>query len=338
MQNAPSNPIRVARRGLRAAALTIVLLALAGCGLQPASSFVPRVAPGSIERIDGLPANERITVVSKNFTEQIILGKMTVLALTAAGFDVRDMTNVPGSQPSRELMLSGGADVSWEYTGTAWLTYLGEEQGIADPRAQFEAVRDADATSGLTWLEPAPLNNTYALAVREEEAERLGITKLSQIADIPVEDRTICVESEFNSRSDGLNGMLDTYDIPRGDPEGVPEGNVMIFDTGAVYTAVDGGTCTFGEVFTTDGRIDSLGLRVLEDDRGYFPAYNGAPVVRTEVLERYPQIADVLGQIAPALTDDALRQLNLRVDENGEEPVDVAFDFLVDNGFIAPRG
>jgi hypothetical protein len=161
--------------------------------------------------------------------------------------------------------------------------------GIPDRQEQYEAVRDADLANGLTWLPPAPANNTYAFAVRSEAVPELGgIDSLSDIAALPVEQRTFCVESEFATRSDGFEPMLEAYGIPLGDPQGVPRDNVNILDTGAVYTATDNGLCNFGEVFTTDGRIPALDLTVLEDDRAFFPAYNVAPVVLTETLEQHP--------------------------------------------------
>lgn len=318
----------IATTGIAAAGL----LALTGCGLQPATAFVPEVAPGSIEQLD-LPDGAAITVTSKNFTEQLILGKVAVLGAKAAGFEVTDMTNVPGSQPARELLLSGTADMTWEYTGTAWLTFLGQTEGIPDPTLQYEAVRDADLANGLTWLPTAPLNNTYAMAVRASAVEELGgITKMSELTALAPEDLSFCVEAEFNSRPDGMTPMLAAYGLERG--SGVRESDINIFDTGAVYTATARGTCNFGEVFTTDGRIDSLDLVVLEDDLGFFPAYNVAAVLSSETLAEYPELADVFAQISPEITDEKLRELNLRVDEGGEEPADVAFDFMIEAGFI----
>ena len=321
------------RRVLSTAAVTTAgLAALTGCGLQPATAFVPDVAPGSIERLD-LPDGAAITITSKNFTEQLILGKVAVLAATAAGFEVTDMTNVPGSQPARDLLLSGTADMTWEYTGTAWLTFLGQAEGIPDPTLQYEAVRDADKANGLTWLPPAPLNNTYAMAVRASAVEELGgISKMSELTALASEDLTFCVEAEFNSRPDGMTPMLAAYGLERG--SSVRESDINIFDTGAVYTATARGICNFGEVFTTDGRIDSLDLVVLEDDLDFFPAYNVAAVLSSETLAEYPELADVFAQISPEITDEKLRELNLRVDEGGEEPADVAFDFMIEAGFI----
>ena len=308
---------------------------LAGCGLQPATSYVPPVEPGKIQPIEGLPQDADLTVVSKNFTEQLILGKIAVLAAQTAGFDVTDFTNVPGSQPTREIMTSGEGDVAYEYTGTAWITYMGHETGIPDKQQQWEAVHRADLENGLTWGRPAPLNNTYAFAVRSDSIPELGgISELSGISALPVRERTFCVEAEFNSRPDGLNPMLEAYGLQRGSDSGVPEENIGIYDTGAVYSALANGDCNFGEVFTTDGRIDSLDLTVLEDDRHFFPAYNAAPVFNTGTLQKYPQLADVFEQVSPLLTDETMRQLNLRVDENGEEPADVARDWMISRGLV----
>lgn len=330
------NPLgRTPRRRLGVALIGLGVAAVAACGLQPATAYTPQAAPGTIEEIPDLPEDAAVTVTGKNFTEQLILGKVAVIAAQAAGFQVTDLTNVPGSVPVRELMLSGEADITIEYTGTAWLTYLGEEEGIPDQQEQWEAVRDADEANGLTWLEPAPLNNTYAFAVRTEALPELDdVATLSEMAALPVEDRTFCVEPEFNSRADGMGPMLEAYEIPRGEADGVPDDNIRIFDTGAVYTATDQGTCNFGEVFTTDGRIDSLDLTVLEDDRGYFPAYNAAVVLNTETLQTHPELEQIFDLVSAELTDERLRELNLRVDEGGELPADVAFDFMLEMGFI----
>lgn len=332
--------IRGSRRMTAAAAgAAVVGLALGGCGLQPAASYTPESSPGSIQPIEGLPGDAKLTLVSKNFTEQLILGKIAVMTAQAAGFEVTDLANVPGSQPVRELMLSGQADMAWEYTGSAWISYLGMESAIADKTEQWQAVYDADLANGLTWGKPAPMNNTYAMAVRTEAVAELGgISKMSDIAKLPVEERTFCLEAEFNSRPDGFNPMAEAYGMPRGAADGVPEENIGIYDTGAVYTAADEGACNFGEVFTTDGRIDSLDLTVLEDDRRFFPAYNGSPVFNSATLEKYPELEGAFAQVSPLLSDEVLRQLNLKVDVLGEDPADVAYDWMLAEGLINPPG
>ena len=160
------------------------------------------------------------------------------------------------------------------------------------------------------------------------------MSRLSDIANLPVEDRTFCVEAEFASRNDGFVPMLETYGIPLGDPQGVPRENIVTLDTGAVYEAIDQGACNFGEVFTTDGRIKSLNLAVLEDDKNFFPKYNVSVVVRQQTLEQAPQLRQLLEPVTDALTDDVLIELNARVDVDGEEPVDVAWSWLQEAGFL----
>lgn len=311
--------------------LSVSALALAGCGLEPSTAYVPPAEPGSIVPVEGAEGTE-VSVTSKNFTEQLILGKIAVLTVQAAGFETEDITNVPGSQPVRELMVSGEADFTFEYTGTAWLTYMGHERGIPDQREQWQAVHDEDLDNGLTWGEPASVNNTYAMAVRSEYAEEHGLEKVSDIARLPVEERTFCVESEFNSRSDGLTPMLAHYGLDRGSD--VPEDNIGIYDTGAIYSATDEGECNFGEVFSTDGRIPALDLTVLEDDRQFFPAYNVSPVFSTELVEEFPALEQVVEPVTAALTDEVMQELNRQVDVEGRDPADVAYEWMLDEGFV----
>jgi osmoprotectant transport system substrate-binding protein len=324
------------RPRLLAATAAAAASLLAACGLQPATGYVPAVEPGSIAPVDGAE-DITVTVGSKNFTEQLILGKIAVIALRAAGFQVTDSTNIPGSVASRQGQLSGDVDMGWEYTGTAWVAYMGQT-GIPDREQQWRSVHEADLGNGLTWLPPAPMNNTYGFAMGPDAAAELGIDAQSQITDLPVEERTFCVESEFRSRDDGLEPMLEHYGIPLDDPAGVPSSNIKVMDTGAIYAAIAAGECSFGEVFTTDGRILALDLTVLEDDEKYFPSYNVAAVVRTEKLEEAPEIAEVFEQITPLLTDELLIDLNARVDVQGEEPADVALDWMVSEGLVtAPQ-
>lgn len=322
------------RRALPAASLGLVaVLGLSGCGLSPSASYVPQFEPGSIEPVDGAE-DVSVNVVSKNFTEQLILGKILVLAAEAGGYDVTDQTNVPGSQPVRKMMVEGEGDLTIEYTGTAWITYMGHEEGIPDPHEQWEAVAEEDEANDLVWGPPATFNNTYALAVRSEYAQEHGLSTISDLHDLPVEERTLCVEAEFNSRADGLNPLLEHYGLDRDGPE-MPDDNIGIYDTGAIYTATDNGDCTVGEVFATDGRILSLDLTVLEDDRQYFPAYNGSAVYKGQTLEESPELAGIMDQIMPRLDNETLQELNAQVDVEGREPVDVAYDWMVEEGFIA---
>ena len=310
------------------AGLAIASTALAGCGLRSASGAVLEARPGAIQHYDSLDG-AKITVIAKDFTEQLILGNMVSIVLAAAGADVTNLTNTPGSFGVRQAMLDGNADVSPEYTGTGWINYLGNEQPVKGAQAQWQAVNEADRANDLTWLPPAPMNNTYAFAIRESEAERLGVTKLSDLERLSKQELTFCVESEFASRNDGFVPMLATYGLAREDL-----GRVTNLDTGVIYTATANGDCNFGEVFTTDGRIPALNLRVLEDDRQFFPLYNLTEVIRTEVLEAHPELAEIFGQLNPLMTNEVMLTLNAKVDNDGEDPALVARDWLIEQGLL----
>lgn len=320
------------RRSLILGGVGLLGLGLSGCGLGTGGGFVPTgTVAGPIEDVDLSGAS--IAVGSKNFTEQLVLGKMAVVLLRSAGADTEDLTNIPGSSSARQAMIEDQVQMQWEYTGTAWIAYLGETKPIPDEEKQYEAVRERDLEENeLVWLPPAPMNNTYGFAAPREKAEELGITKLSELPDVPTEDLTFCVESEFNNRNDGFNPMLKTYGMAKG--QDFPTDNVKVLDTGAIYSATDNGTCTFGEVFTTDGRIKALDLVVLEDDKEFFPKYNVAPVLTKAVVDENPAVEDLFGPVVEKLTDDVLIELNAKVDVDGEDPADVAFGWLEDEGFI----
>ncbi|MDV7244244.1 MULTISPECIES: glycine betaine ABC transporter substrate-binding protein [Rhodococcus] len=320
------------RRTLAATALACSVTLLAGCGLESGGALPLSVLPGSIQPVPELEG-VKITVGSKDFTEQVILGYIIEFALSAAGADVRDLTNIQGSNSTRDAQLDGQIDVTYEYTGTGWINYLGNETPVPDPVAQFEAVRDEDLErNAMVWVEPAPMNNTYALAMNRQTAEQTGITTLSQYADLVNRDpaaATTCVETEFNVRQDGFPGLAATYGF---DPA---RANRQILQTGIIYQATaDGTQCKFGEVFTTDGRIIALDLILLEDDRQFFPKYNPAITMRKDFADAHPQVAEVMAPISDALTNEEVTEMNRLVDVEGQEPADVARNWLADKGFV----
>jgi osmoprotectant transport system substrate-binding protein len=320
------------KRAVLAAWAVAVSSALAGCGLGTAAGFTPTgTLGGDVKEVD--LAGASLSVGSKNFTEQLILGKIAVILMKSAGADVTDLTNIPGSASARYAQVDGQIDMEWEYTGTAWISYLGHTKPIPDEKKQYEAVRDEDLKENdLAWLEPAPMNNTYGFATPTETLKKLGITKLSEIKKLPKDKRTFCVESEFKNRNDGFEPMLEAYGIPLG--SGVSNSNVKTLATGAIYAATDQGECTFGEVFTTDGRIKALDLTVLEDDKNFFPVYNVAPVLRKEVLDANPDLEKLFAPVAEKLTNKVLLDLNAQVDVDGRDPTDVAMDWLKKEGFV----
>ncbi|MFZ0832550.1 MAG: glycine betaine ABC transporter substrate-binding protein [Mycobacterium sp.] len=310
-----------------AVALACALLTF-GCGLRSASGAVLEAKPGIIKHYDSLEG-VKITVAAKDFTEQLILGNMLAIILNAAGADVTNQTNTPGSFGVRQALLDGRANIAPEYTGTGWINYLGHDEPIRNPREQWQAVNEADKANGLTWLPPAPMNNTYAFAIRESEARRLGVTKLSDLKRLPRSDLTFCVESEFASRNDGFVPMLSTYGMTKDDI-----GRVITLDTGVIYSATADGECNFGEVFTTDGRIPALHLRVLDDDRHFFPLYNLTEVIDTELLARHPELAEIFAELNPRLTNETMLGLNAKVDTDGDDPAIVARDWLIQQGLL----
>lgn len=274
----------------------------------------------------------KFTVGSKEFTEQLILGKMTVLLLQNAGADVKDQTGLVGSPVVRKALTSGQIDMYWEYTGTGWITHLKNTKPVPDERQQFEAVRDADAKNGITWLEPAPMNNTYAIATNEQNAQQLGVSKLSDYAGVAnrdVNQASTCAAAEFLGRDDGFPGLEKAYGF------NLPNNKVSELELGIVYNSVSkGNPCKFGEVFTTDGRIQTLKLKVLEDDKNFFPKYNASLNIRTDVYNKYPQVKDIFAKLSPMLTNEQMIELNKQVDVDGDEPEEVARTFLEDKGLI----
>jgi osmoprotectant transport system substrate-binding protein len=308
--------------------LSVCAALLSGCGLRSASGAVLAANPGSIKHeksLDGV----HLTVAAKDFTEQLILGNMLSTLLATAGADVTNLSNTPGSFGVRQALLKRDVDLSPEYTGTGWINYLGNEKPIKGAQKQYQAVLKADKNNGLTWLPPAPMNNTYAFAIRESKAKQLGITKLSQLKKLPKKELTFCVESEFAKRNDGFIPMLKTYGLSKSQ---VKSTNL---DTGVIYTATaDGKACNFGEVFTTDGRIPGLHLKVLQDDKQFFPLYNLTETVQTDVLKKYPVLQDIFAKLNPKLTNATMLKLNAKVDVAGEDPAIVAKDWLVKEGFV----
>ncbi|MFD4458730.1 glycine betaine ABC transporter substrate-binding protein [Nocardia sp. NPDC058480] len=307
--------------------LVATISLLAGCGLVSSSgTFHDATLPGGERPLDGA----ELTVTSKSFTEGVLLGKITATYLAAAGASITDLTGAPGSASSRQAQLNGDADVLWEYTGTGWVNYHNETETIVDPQELWQRVHDVEKRDyDLEWLAPANFNDTYAFGASTPTAQRLGVKTLSDVAALPVAERTFCVDDEFFSRSDGFIPMLQKYGIPYNDPNGVPAGNVTRMDAGVVYTATaKGSPCHFGMVYTTDGRVKNLKLLVLDDDKKFFLPYSGTAVVRAAVLEAHPALRDLLDTISERLTDDLMRELNGRVDIDGEDPADVAYDWL----------
>lgn len=326
---------RTPAAGLVAAVLAAALpVALSGCG-----SSTSTAGDGTDTLVDDVDlTGAELSVGSKSFTEQEILGQITLEVLQAAGATVEDRTGLATTRDTRQALESGATDLYWEYTGTGWLVLLDHNHTIADPRAQFEAVAAEDLRdNGIAWVAPAPADNTYAIAVSDDATEPLAeVETLSDVGDLLAQspqDATLCVASEFTARADGLPGLERAYGWDLS-----PEQVVELDQEGLVYEAVArGSVCGLGEVFRTDGRLDQLDLRLLEDDRGFFPPYNPTLTVRQDVLDQYPEIEELFTPIAESLDESTLRALNTRVDVDGEPVEQVARDFLEEEGFVGPQ-
>lgn len=302
----------------------VLTLIVAGCGGAGGGG-----ASGDVDL-----SGAEFTVGSKEFTEQLILGQITLQVLENAGATVNDQIGLAGTVAARKALESGEIDMYWEYTGTGWITHLGHTDPIPNRQKQFEAVAKEDLKKNdIEWLSPpSPANNTYTMAVRSEAYDKLGVKKLSdfkQLVEENPEEATVCVGTEFSTRDDGLPGMEKAYDFE------FPQENIVKIDEGLIYQQTDKGTqCNFGEVFQTDGRISALDLELIEDDKSFFPIYNPALNVRKDVIEEYPQIAELFAPISEKLTTQELQALNAKVDVDGQLEDQVAEEWLSENGFI----
>jgi osmoprotectant transport system substrate-binding protein len=271
---------------------------------------------------------QTIVVGGKNFTEQLLLAEMTSQLLAANGFDV-DKRDGMGSQVVRDAQVNGQVDVYWEYTGTSLVTYNGIEEPM-NAADTYAKVKELDAAVGLTWLDPSAANNTYALAVRAENERTDGVLTLSDLAASYNADAglVMAVNAEFPQRPDGLPGMQEAYGFE------TTRDDLRAMDSGLTYQALNENQVDIALVFATDGRIEAFNFRVLEDDKGFFPNYAIAPVVRTETLEANPGLADPLNAMSAQLTDAVMQRLNAEVDVNKKSIEEVAAAFLSDNGMI----
>ncbi|HEV7652732.1 MAG TPA: glycine betaine ABC transporter substrate-binding protein [Actinophytocola sp.] len=301
---------------------------LAGCSIaQPKSD----VSAGSLADIASLKG-KTFTVGGKEFTEQLILCQITIQALQSAGADAKEKCGLNGSDTTRAALTSGSIDLYWEYTGTAWISYLKHTDPIPDADAQYKAVADEDKKNDIVWLDPAPYNSTYTIVAKTDVAEQHGIKSISDYAELAKSDpgtATMCAATEFLARNDGWPGLEKTYGFT------LPKDSLATVAEGTLYdSAAKGSACNFAEGVTTDGRIQALKLTVLEDDKSFFPVYNPAPNVRKSVADANPDLAKILKPVADALDITTIQKLSADVDIKGEQPADVAEQWLKDKKFV----
>lgn len=269
-----------------------------------------------------------IVVGGKNFTEQQLLSAITEQLLEAKGYTVDNRAGM-GSAAVRQAMENGQIDVYWEYTGTSLITYNKVEEKL-NAEDTYNRVKELDAAKGIVWLEPSAANNTYSFAMRAAEAKEKGISTLSELAAAVNGGQELIFGSnaEFYARPDGLKPLEAAYGFEFG------RASVKRMDSGLVYQALKDGEVDVGLVFATDGRIPAFDFVVLQDDKGYFPAYALAPVIRADVLTAHPDLADLLNGVSAKLNDALMAKLNARVDVDKESIENVAADFLKENGLM----
>jgi osmoprotectant transport system substrate-binding protein len=273
-------------------------------------------------------AQNTIVVGGKAFTEQILMTEMTVQLLEAKGFKP-DRKAGMGSAALRSAQENGQIDVDWEYTGTSLVTYnkVAEKFNAADT---YKKVKELDAAKGIVWLNPSAANNTYGLAMRRDEAAKRGITSLSDLARAVKADGKLSFasNSEFYARPDGLKPLQDSYGFE------FARDNVKRMDSGLTYQALRDSQVDVALVFATDGRIPAFNFVVLKDDKGFFPAYALTPVIRKEVLDKNPRIADPLNALASKLNDANVSRMNASIDVDKKSVEDVARGFLREQGLL----
>ncbi|MBA3533685.1 MAG: quaternary ammonium transporter [Ardenticatenales bacterium] len=303
----------------------ILVLALAACsGTQ--SEGTPAATPveggGEVTEAKGT-----LNVASKGFTEAFILGEMYALLLEENGYQVERKLGLGSESVIHEAMIAGDVDLYPEYTSTGLLAIL-QQPAMQDRVEIYNTVKaEYESQFKFTWLDAAPFNNTQALAVTQETSDEYGLTQVGQLTELAPQLR-IGGAPEFYEREDGLPGLESLY----GEMAFKEERQL---DSGLRYEALLNDEIDVVVAYGTDGQIGGFDLVVLEDEKGLWPPYQVAPVVRQEVLSQHADIATILNPLAPLLTDQIMADLNWKVD--GPDKMDfedVARDFLIEKGLI----
>jgi len=270
--------------------------------------------------------SETVTVGSKNFTEQLVIAEIMAQAIEAGtNLKVARKLNLGGTMICHNALVQGDIDLYAEYTGTA-LTAILKKSVVSDPNKVLAIVSKEYAEQfQCGWQKPFGFNNTYAITVRGAFADEKGLEKVSDLAGIAGET-TAGFTAEFMEREDGYPGLKKAYGISFKDTRDM--------EPSLMYRAMEQESVDVICAFATDGRIAAYKLRMLEDDKGFFPPYYAAPVVRQAALDKHPGIAEALAPLAGALDDETMQKLNFEVDDKKREPAEVAREFLVGKGIV----
>jgi glycine betaine/choline ABC-type transport system substrate-binding protein len=277
--------------------------------------------------IIGCTKERPITVGSKNFTEQVILGEIVAQHLEhRLGRHVDRQLNLGGTLLVHQALVNGDIDLYPEYTGTALATVL-KLPPAHDPVAAFALVRaEYQARFGVEWMDPLGFNNTFAMVIRGEDARTNKTATLSEAARYNP-GWILGVGYEFQQRSDGLAGLLKTYNLPI-------LGSPKTMDLGLLYKALEQQHVSMVAGNATDGQLSVLDVLVLRDDKRYFPPYDCALAVRHKSLEANPPLRQALTELAGLFTDLTMRKLNYQVDGAHRPVREVAEQFLRDTGLL----
>jgi len=268
----------------------------------------------------GCGGRNAVVVGSKNFTESVLLGEIVAQQLERYHIPVERKPNLGGTFVCHRAIVAGQLDIYVEYTGTAYAAIL-KQPPSGDPVHVRQVVDSVyRARWDLVWTAPFGFNNTFAMLIRRRDAERLGISTLSQAVPSARHWRP-AFGYEFVDRADGYRGLRKAYGLTFGTPPAT-------MDLGLTYRALADSQADIIAGNSTDGQIAALNLFQLQDDRHYFPPYEAAPVVRAAVFTRYPQAREALAKLGGAITDASMRQLNYEVDVAHHRVADVARAFL----------
>lgn len=273
-------------------------------------------------------AGKKVTIGSKNFTEEFILGQIYAQALKAAGYSVKTELNLGSEQIAFKAVKSGQVDAYPEYTGTA-LTSFFKRKATEVPRDEQKAYEEAKAEfakEGLTALPPTPFTDSNGVGMAKANAEKLGIKTISDLKD-KASKLTFYGTPECPQRPDCLLGLKEVY--------GLKFKKVVAVDPGLRHKVLDSGQADVSIVYTTDGQIAQGKETLLEDDQHMFPPYNITLVFKDSTLQKLgPDAQKTIELVQKGLTTEAMQELNSRVDIDKQTPAQVAKDYLTESGYL----
>ncbi len=269
------------------------------------------------------PHGTRIVVGCKNFTEQVLLGELLAQQIEARGEKVDRRFYLAGSYIAHQALLSGRIDTYVEYTGTAVSSILKQPVDRDRDRARATITR-LYSTLGVTVEPSLGFENTFAMVMRQGDADRLRLTTLSSLAQA-APNLKLGVGYEFEDRPDGLHGMESAYHLRFA-------GQPRIMDLGLLYRSIGSNQVSVVAGNSTDGAIPALHLKILDDDKHYFPPYEAVPLVRTDALQRHPAIAQAMHDLAGKVDQPTMQTMNHAVEGDHRDPADVIRDFRKSKG------